>query len=38
MIMSKSEVALLKEENEKLRGRNFGGRKKHDKSLHRELM
>lgn len=23
------EVALLKAENEKLRGRNFGGRKKH---------
>ena len=26
------EVALLKEENEKLRGRNFGGRKKHDEA------
>lgn len=26
------EVALLKEENEKLLGRNFGGRKKHDEA------
>ena len=26
------EVTLLKEENEKLRGRNFGGRKKHDEA------
>jgi len=26
------EVALLKAENERLRGRNFGGRKKHDEA------
>lgn len=26
------EVVLLKAENEKLRGRNFGGRKKHDEA------
>lgn len=27
------EVALLKEKNEKLLGRNFGGRKKHDETV-----